>query len=623
MSIKNGLKINPNTTELFEKQVKKHPDEVAVIFGNDKLTYKELDKRSNQLAYFLRERGVQAETLVGFSINNCLDLIVGILGILKAGGVYLPLEPNYPYERIKYMFEDAKPSILLTESSLISKFTGFSGKVIQLDKSWEEISTFSDKSLGISVQSNHLAYVIYTSGSTGKPKGIMVEHSSFAHSSLAHRKFYSGKLIGLLTSAISFDVSILIIFHLLISGGTICIPPSGSTIDAVELVNLIEINSISYILCVPSLYSMILEKSRKLSSLKIVSLAGENVPSSLAVCHSQFAPNAILYNEYGPTECAIGSTITKIYDPVTRQINKITVGKPLPNTQVHILDQNLEPVPNGAKGEIFIGGIGLARGYLNKPELTVEKFLHVSLNGQLPTRLYRTGDIGRFLPNGDLEFLGRIDHQVKIRGYRIELGEIEYIICQYPEIKATAVVLYEENKQLVAYFSASSQVNIQALRLYLSNLLPAYMIPSSLIQLEQFSLTPNGKIDRQALLALPEPKIMSINFAEPQSELEQVILIIWKKVLKRNDIGIHDHFFEIGGDSLQVATVQTAVEDTLKLKVPIVDFFHYPTVCQLAQHLTSKEGSLSKVASSKNHAEKRRNAFQRFKRHNGLAHGAS
>ena len=439
---------------------------------------------------------------------------------------------------------------------------------------------------------DHLAYVIYTSGSTGRPKGIMVTHRSLPQIAVGHKLFYPESLRALLIGAISFDPSILIIFHTLVSGGFLCLSMNALTVDAKKTIDLIQNHSINYLLCVPSVYAALLDRSHKLSSLQNVSLAGENIPSQLPILHAQFAPNANLYNEYGPSEYAIGTTLAKIYDPIAHKIHKMSVGRPLPNTQVYVLDQNLQLVPIGIKGEIFIGGIGLARGYLNNQELTAEKFIWVSLPNQSPIRLYKTGDFGRFLPNGDIDFLGRIDHQVKINGCRVELGEIEYAIKQFEGIDEVVVIARDDsrgNKRLTAYFSASAQKDInQDLRIYLTNLLPKYMIPSAYIQVETFALTPNGKIDRQALPNVSEAKTI-IDKAQPQSELEKTLHTVWTEALKRKDIGVFDNFFDLGGDSLQVTILQTLIKETCNLEIPIVDLFSYPTIHLLAQHLNIRK----------------------------------
>ena len=604
-SVLNIGEMSTSIDDLFKRQVKKTPHAISLIFQNKELTYEELDQRSNQFARYLRKHGVRANTFVGCSLDKGLDLVVSILGILKAGGVYLPLEPTYPKERIEFMIKDANPPILVTESQHESLFANFSGELIRIDKDQKRILSFSENPLVISISPDQLAYIIYTSGSTGRPKGIMVDHSSFAHGAVAHEEHYQGKLVGLLSSAISFDVSILMIFHLLSSGGTIYIPEAESITDAEKLVSLIENNAINYILCVPSLYSMILDKSCKLPSLKIVSLTGENIPNSILKLHEKIAPNAILYNEYGPSEYAIGTTIGKIYDPLEKKLYPVNAGKPLPNTHVYVLDENLSSVPNDTKGEIFIGGAGLSKGYLNNPELTRERF--ISFKSKM---FYRTSDFGRFLPDGNLEFLGRKDNQVKIRGNRVELGEIEQTICRYPQINEAVVVCkkHHESSHLIAYFTTLVDMNVeQKLKAHLQKTLPKYMIPSAWIHLDSFPRTPNGKVDRKALPNLPE-KATKRTVNTP-SDFKQLIFHTWKKVLGIESIGWEDNFFDLGGDSFGIAKVQTAITKELGLKIPVTVFLQYPTITQLSKYLSQQE-SPEKPDSRDS---KRKLALQQFK----------
>lgn len=571
--------------ELFQNQTKKTPYAIAAIFEDTYLTYLELDHRSNQVANSLKRAGVKSETLVGLSLSPGFDILVGLLGILKSGGVYLPLDPSYQKERIRYMLDDAKPKILITDSSFLSHFKEYSCQIIQMSQIDFGCNTPPE---AVEFKPQQLAYVIYTSGSTGKPKGIMVEHESASHAALAHTQFYPDKMVSLLSSGISFDPSLLIIFHTLVTGGTICIPNREELIDAEKGIDLIGRHSINYLLCVPSFYTMLLNKNRLMPSLQCVSLAGEAIPNSLPAEHARLAPNAFLYNEYGPTEYAIGTTIGTIVDPELKKIHEITIGKPLPNTKVVILDENQQPVKEGVRGEIFISGIGLARGYLNKPELTQEHFVKRST--------YRTGDFGRFLPDGRIEFLGRMDRQVKILGHRIELSEIEYAICQSPGINEAVVIAWEDRqgtKKLLAYFSALEKNTdlTSSLKAYLANQLPKHMIPSVFTQMNEWPRTPNGKIDKAALSS--DHAIMTAFFespakkaSQPLNEIEQAILKIWKEVLQRNDFGIHDNFFELGGDSLQVAIIQTLLRDKLGRQLGMTKLFEFPTISLLAHHLS-------------------------------------
>jgi amino acid adenylation domain-containing protein len=607
-----------NICQLFEQQVERSPDAIAVIFENHQLTYLELHQRSTQLAYYLKSIGAQPNTLIGLCVYNCLDLMVGILGILKSGSAYLPLDPSYPQERLEWMLNDSKPAIVLSQKTLLHQFTHYEGKVVVLENVWEKCHCLDQALLSFSeIAPHHLAYVIYTSGSTGKPKGIMVTHESFPHLALAHQEYYPSQLIGLLTGSISFDVSILIIFHILISGGVICIPAHNISKDANEMIEFIQKHAINFLVCVPSFYALILDKGHPLPSLASVSLAGENIPKDLLKKHSQLACNSILYNEYGPTEYAIGTTIAKIYDPIAHQLHPVTVGQPLPHTQVYILDENLQLLPVGMKGEICIGGIGLAKGYFNQPELTAERFIRISFANSLSMRLYRTGDFGRLLSDGNFEFLGRMDHQVKIRGYRIELGEIEHTICKYPDVNEAVVVVRGDeelgNKQLITYFSAFSKKPLnELLRTYLKNQLPGHMIPSIFIQLEKFPRTPNGKIDRDALPDISEIR-EKYEREKPQTELEQHLLDIWETTLHMHSIGREDHFFDLGGSSLQIAHIQTLIEKRLQIKIPITDLYQYPTIAKLAQHLNQQHTAPSELENQEN-AEKRRLAFSKLRK---------
>jgi len=568
---------------LFERQVHRDPSAIAAIFEGHSLTYLELDQRSNQIAHYLRKNGIQAEIFVGLSLYNSLDLLVGILGILKAGGVYLPLDPNYPKERLRYMLDDAKPAFILGEHRTISLFEESACKVIQI----KDASEMENTPCNVTLSRNQLAYVIYTSGSTGNPKGIAVEHDALSHAAIAHSDYYPTKPIALMSSGISFDPSLLILFHTLVSGGTICLPNQEEIADPESAIDLIERYAINFLLCVPSFYTMLLNKSRPMLSLKSVSLAGENISKSLPSLHARFASNAILYNEYGPSECAIGATIAKIYDPIEQKIYPITVGKPIPNTEIYLLNEELQPVPFGSQGEIFIAGKGLARGYLNREDLTAERFLKKMVC------LYRTGDFGRFLPNGDLEFLGRMDNQVKIRGHRVELGEIERTACRYPEIDEAVSVVQED--KLVLYFSTINGKELTVtLKQYLNEQLPKPMVPSAFLQVKEWARTPNGKIDRANLPEIPRSRV---EYSESLSPLEQKIFSIWKQVLKIEDFGIHDNFFDLGGDSLGLAEVQTLFHTQLGVSIGITELLQCPTVSSSAKFLSM--GKIKKKSAQK------------------------
>lgn len=501
-TLKNRAKFK-NFIQLFSEQANSNPDRLIVVGQNKAISYGELNRRSNNLASYLRKLGIEKESLVGLCSSLNIDFIVCLLGIIKSGAAYFPLDFMYPKDRLQYMLENGKPSVILTESQHAHLFK--QNRTVEIDESifssdWE----IEDQDADILIDEENLAYVIYTSGSTGKPKGIMVTHKSLPNIALAHNDFYPSNMRMLVSGGVCFDASLLVIFHALANNNPLYLFNYCAKDDSDALLKFLEANSIGYMICIPSQYLKLLQKNSPMHFLKCVSLTGENLPKSLLDLHAHLAPNALLYNEYGPTECAIGTTIAKIYDPSDRMIRQITVGKPLPNTQVYILDQNLNKVRKGSKGEICIGGIGLARGYMNNEALTSEKFIWAKIpDRKRPMHLYRTGDIGRFLPNGELDFLGRFDHSVEICGNSIYLGEIEYHISHHPDVKESAVVVQnipKKEKRLVAFITTSKNKSVKnQLLQYLTNLLPKHMIPT-IVQIDKFPLSPNGKIDREELL---------------------------------------------------------------------------------------------------------------------------
>lgn len=494
--------------QLFQEQVNNNPNAIAVVAEDGQITYTELSKRSDKLAKYLIALGVKKESLVGLCTSLTTNFITCMLGILKSGAAYFPLDPTYPNDRLQFMLQDGKPSVIVTESKYACLFDPDRNKIVKIDEELDHILKENDgEDFAVPLlESKSLAYVIYTSGSTGSPKGIMVTHQSLPNIALAHNHYYPSNIRMLISGGVCFDASLLIILHALINNEPLYLFNYNPKENIKILLKFIEFNSISYMICVPSQYSRLLQENCPLPFLKCVSLTGENLPSSLSNLHAKLAPNALLYNEYGPSECAIGTTIAKIYDPKDQTIRKITIGKPLPNTQVYILDDNLHTLPKRAKGEICIGGMGLARGYLNNEALTNEKFIWATLPRRKPIRLYRTGDLGRFLSNGELEFLGRADNRAYIHGKWADLGEVEYHLSRFPYIKESALLVQKKPRgknQLVAYITSSEKGSIKHLLTdYLRNLLPKDMIPSSIIQIDKFPLSPNGKIDKDALVKL-------------------------------------------------------------------------------------------------------------------------
>lgn len=509
MSIKTDIKkkdvLNSpikNIIHLFKEQCDANPNHIIAIDDTTKITYQELDQLSDRVAHFLIARGIHSEDIVGLCAALNVNFIICFLGILKAGGVYFPLDCMYPQDRLQYMLEKAKPHVILVDRQFTHLFKN--KKFIQIDEIVCSNQSDLNHEILPELQPENLAYLIYTSGSTGNPKGIMVNHRSIPNIALAHNDYYPSNLRMLISGGVCFDASLLVMIHALINSDTLYLCNYNPN-DGIEVLSsFIQKNQISYLISVPSQYMRLLKSQTRLPFLKCVSLTGEALPKSLCFLHKKVAPQAILYNEYGPTECAIGTTIAKIYDPKINKIEEVTVGKALPNTEVYILDENLNVLPKNKKGEIYIGGIGLSRGYLNDPKLTEAKFIWINVSKQRRIRLYKTGDIGRFLSDGNLEFLGRIENVIQIQGKPVNLGEIEYHISRYPAINESAVIIQKTRNgknRIIAYVTSPKKASIKRLLVkYLKSLMPSHMIPSSIILLDKFSLTPNGKIDKEALV---------------------------------------------------------------------------------------------------------------------------
>lgn len=614
-------------TDYFELVSSKIPDSIALISQNVNLSYGELNKKADELAESLAKVGVKPGTIVGLCLRKDIDLIIAILGIMKAGGVYMPLDPRLPLERINYMLNNSGAHFLLTNSKLEDCFCDYKCNILLLEneckitRKQKQRNTIDNTDCANVLE--ELAYVIYTSGSTGKPKGVKLSHSSLISVLLSRKKYYPHRPRSILIGSISFDMSLMIIFHTLLCGGTLIIPNEiNGELNVDELLGLIKQYSITYLLSVPSFYLFILRKKTNITSLKYVVLAGESLSESLVDLHTSINPQAYLFNEYGPSECTICSTIAPIYDPFRGERNRVSIGKSLKGVNIFILDEGLNPVETGTKGEICIGGVGLFPGYINRDELSKKAFVYISQldskTGKTETRkIYRTGDFGRELSTGDIEFLGRVDHQVKIRGYRIELGEIENCLLQYQKISGVAVIVRHsgDHKVLIAFFTCKSFISEKGIRSFLSKKLPHYMLPSKLIKLENFPLTSNGKIDREYLKNLSISERESLWF-QPEHSNESKLLKIWKKLLDSDDIGLNDNFFDIGGDSLLVANLQLDIESTFDVNLNMNDFFQYSTISKQSNFLREiyENESFLKIASLRNHeiAKKRKISFKQL-----------
>jgi amino acid adenylation domain-containing protein/non-ribosomal peptide synthase protein (TIGR01720 family) len=579
--------------QLIEQQAARTPDNIAVVFENQQLTYAQLNTRANQLAHHLQILGVTAETVVALCVERSLDMLVGLLGILKAGGAYLPLDPTVPSDRLSYMVQDAGASVILTQQHLAQRFSEPTTSLICLDSDWEVITRQPEENPLCAATPENLLYIIYTSGSTGKPKGVAVEHRqllNYLHGILARLDLPEGSSFATV-STFAADLGNTVIFPALCTGGCLHVISQERATSPEALVDYCESHSIDCLKIVPSHLNALLTASHpeKILPRKYLILGGEALSWQLVEKIRQYAPSCQILNHYGPTETTVGVLTYPVHERMRDKSETVPLGRAIANTQVYILDHYLQPVPIGVPGELYIGGDSVARGYLNQPQLTAEKFITIEhLGGQdvYPTRVYKTGDLARYLPDGNIEFLGRIDHQVKIRGFRIELGEIESVLSQHPAIRETVVLAREDelaNKRLVAYIVGSQELAlISELRDFLKEKLPEYMVPSVFVQLKALPLTPNGKVDRQALPAPDSirPELEG-RFVAPRTPIEETIAKIWAQVLGLERVSIYDNFFELGGDSILSIQI-VARTNQAGLQLTPKQLFESPTVAGLA-----------------------------------------
>jgi amino acid adenylation domain-containing protein len=575
--------------QLFEAQVERTPHALAVEFEDQRLTYRELNCRANQLAHYLRARGVGPEVLVGICILRSLDMVVGLLGILKAGGAYVPLETSYPRERLAFMIEDTQAPVLLTQEPLRNSLPDGCGHIICLDSDWPAIAQSSDENLVSGISPDNLAYVIYTSGSTGKPKGAMIEHQAISNHMLwMGAKFpLSAQDSVLQKTPFSFDASVWEFYAPLLAGARLVMARPGGHADPAYLASVVTEKQVTTLQLVPSLLALLVQQPGLTACrcLRRVFCGGEALSADLARKLYQRLPGVELVNLYGPTECTIDATFWTVAPGVQ---TSVPIGRPIANMQAYVLDEDLHPVPSGVAGELHLGGIGLGRGYLRRPEQTAAKFIPNPFSDQPGARLYKTGDLVRSLPDGALEYLGRLDHQVKIRGYRIELGEIEAVLTQYPGVRQALVVAREDapgDKRLVAYLVAdrASDLSASALRTHLRGQIPEYMVPSAFVPLDAFPLTPNGKVDRKAL---PPPQVSRPNLGKglvsPRNDHEQALTRIWEALLRVQPVSVKDDFFELGGDSVKAAQMLAQVREVFGRELPLSTLVNGTTVEHLA-----------------------------------------
>ncbi len=578
----------------FEAQVERTPGIPAVVYEEEMLAYHQLNQRANHIAHALARRGIGAESVVGLYCERGLDLVAGVLGILKAGGAYLPLDPSYPDERLSYMVEDAGVNLVLTHDCLNTVGTGWQTQLLSIEEIYQQALSSDDDNPPSRSRPDNLAYVIYTSGSTGKPKGVMISHRSAMHLAAAlHQRIYAShprpQLRISLNAPLSFDASVQQLVYSLTRGHTLCVIPQAIRLDGTALLEYIRKHHIDGFDCVPSQLKLLLAAGLLSDSgwtPSILMPGGEAIDETTWETLSQ-AQNTEVYNMYGPTECTVDSTIGW----VRMTPHKPTIGRPVANARLYILDPQAQSLPVGIPGELYIGGAGVGRGYMNQPELTAQRFIPDPFSGLPGARLYRTGDLVRYLPDGNVEFLGRIDHQVKVRGHRIELGEIEAALKEHTAVQDAVILLREDHpgeQRLVAYFLPNSEAipSTAELRAHLRQLLPDYMIPHAFVLLESFLLTPNGKVDRKAFpapdRAHPEAERP---LQAPRSRLERLLAEKWRQVLHCEQIGIEDNFFELGGDSIQAAVLANQLQDALGQAISVRMVFTSPTIAELASSL--------------------------------------
>jgi amino acid adenylation domain-containing protein len=585
--------------ELFEEQVRRSPQATAVVFEEEELSYGDLNARANRLAHYLRELGVQPDERVGICVERSFDMIVGLLAILKAGGAYVPLDPTYPTERLQYMLEDSAPILLLTQEHLQGLFGGIRDTVRVLDLSdaapaWSSQPETNPDRNSVGLTSKHLAYVIYTSGSTGQPKGVMVPHRAINRLVLnnGYAKFEASDRIAFASNP-AFDATTMEVWAPLLNGGCVVVIDQSVLLEPVRFGQTLKRHAVNILWLTVGLFNQYADALREeFSTLRYLIVGGDALDPRVIARVLDGNPPQHLLNGYGPTETTTFATTHEV-TVVLEKARSIPIGRPIANTRIYVLDKWGEPVPMGVVGELYIGGAGVARGYLKRPELTAERFAADPFVEESGARMYRTGDLGRWLADGTIEYVGRNDNQVKIRGFRIELGEIEARLIDHAEVKEAVVIAREETggeKRLLAYYTASGMgkaeedsPSAEQLRSHLSAVVPEYMVPAAYVRMERLPLTANGKLDRKSLPAPEADAYAARVYEEPRSETERVLAGIWAELLMVERVGIHDNFFMIGGHSLKAARVVTRINESFNVDIPLRRMFELPTIAQLAE----------------------------------------
>ncbi|MBV7340168.1 amino acid adenylation domain-containing protein [Chloroflexi bacterium TSY] len=618
--------------QLFEEQAANWSERPAVVFGEQQLTYGELNARSNQLAHHLQSLGIGPDSAVGLCMERSVEMLVAVLGILKAGGAYVPLDPVYPAERLAFTLADAQATILLTQENVLRRLSAADNQAmfddvqaICLDSAWSTIAQESDQNPTSEAKPEHLAYIIYTSGSSGQPKGVMIQHDSvvnlanalrtsvYADESVAHDEDPQTSLRVSVNAPLTFDSSVKQLIQFAF-GHTLYIVPEEVRPDGEAMLAFVAEHKLDVLDCTPAQLRLILNSYSAQSqpiAPKLILIGGEAIDSDTWSALSKITDTAF-YNVYGPTECTVNAAVCRIDGSLTEP----AIGRPIANVQIFILDERLQPVPVGVNGELYIGGMGVARSYLNRPDLTTEKFIANPFPIGSSKRLYRTGDLARFLPDGNIQFLGRADHQVKLRGFRIELGEIEAVLCQLADVHECVVIVRGDgdDARLVAYVvpSAGAVSESDEWRTHLRSKLPEYMVPTHFVSLPRLPLTRNGKVDRKALPAPESVRQRSqAAYVAPRSEIEQTIADIWQEVLSVERVGINDNFFDLGGHSLLMVRDHTKLREAFEKEISLIDMFRNPTVTMLATYFSEMADEAPSFEKAQERASRRQEAQQK------------
>jgi amino acid adenylation domain-containing protein len=584
---------------LFERQAARTPAATALVCGDQRLSYQELNERANQLAHHLRRRGVGPDSLVGISLQRTPLMVIGLLGIWKAGAAYVPMDPAYPADRLAFMLDDAAVAVLLVEANTIPLFSGGSTRLLSLDTDWPEIGQESrENPEGLATPAN-LAYVIYTSGSTGKPKGALIVHSGLVNYLWWAIAAYGAQPGGSapVHSSISFDLTVTSLYPALLAGGQVELVPDG--IGAQNLLASLRSGTRRDLVKITPAHLELLTQQVSAEEAggmtRAFIIGGENLTAESLQFWRDAAPQTRLINEYGPTETVVGCCVHEVSRADPRN-GSIPIGRPIANTQLYVLDESLQPVAIGEMGELYIGGAGVARGYLNRADLTQERFLPDPFSDRPAARLYKTGDLARYRNDGVLEYLGRVDNQVKVRGYRIELGEVEGTLAGHPQVQSCTVILREDNpgsKQLVGYvvLRKGAAVSADELRRFLRERLPDYMVPAHLVMLDALPLTQNGKVDRKSLPAPTyEDASLLRDYLAPRTKTEQALSQVWMDLLNIERIGVRDDIFELGATSLMMLSAVTRIRAALGVELELNVLFENPTVAQMAVALDLARG---------------------------------